>query len=806
MPPMPGRLMAAVSRQAGSAAVVANGGAVNKAKENGVVNKAKEEADFRLEAVEYPQWVPSAITALSASPDGAAVAVARESRDIEIWNVSGSWHLELHIPGSEGGAITSLAWCKEGVAGTRGRLFSAGHDAAITEWDLQALRPKNYTESQGGAVWCLAAQPVLSIGDEGQHLAIACEDGAVRLFNTGSTEVVNVASPLEFKRAFTRVQDARALSVAWHPSAERIYSGASDGCIRCWSVRIGQELLRITAGGGGVDTSTPLVWALQVLRDGTVVSGDSTGRTQFWDGQLGTLLQAQQRHTADVLALATSASGNDVFSAGVDGQVVMFSRLHNSGDATLSDAGAVREGEWAFVEARRAHSHDIRALTVATPAAPDPSTSSSDGSGNLKQRRNSLLGGRLVSGGNDAILTTYAVDGFASYRPQQVSSAPQPPPMHFSAPTGGSSPDWVLLSQHSTWLDVWRPSQPSGNAPMHASCSSNGHVHPPSVSTSTRHPQDLTCIKLSKVQSHICCSAVAPDGFHVACSDWSSVRLFQLTYRTGGLGAIVKKRVLPKALPAAIACTFSGDGSKLLLSASDCQIHVIHLRSETPDIVHTFTKHIGDIRVPIQLLVASRDGRWLVSADAYGRTHLFDLQRLKHHAALPLLDGTAVTALAFHPKSSLLAIATASSRVYLYNITTRKLHPWSQSNSSRFPRTLSIALGGIKGLAFCPAASSNKLFAYSSSASCLIDFDRPVPSEPVVGRKRKRHKHYQGHKQSKDDSQAGQQTRNFEIRAFRNPCLFLTFTEDKSVLVVDRPWRSVVRQFPPPLYRHRYGT
>lgn len=57
------------------------------------------------------------------------------------------------------------------------------------------------------------------------------------------------------------------------------------------------------------------------FRCGTVVSADSTGSVQFWNGDNGTLLQAHSTHKGDVNALAASPSQNRVFSAGSDGQV-----------------------------------------------------------------------------------------------------------------------------------------------------------------------------------------------------------------------------------------------------------------------------------------------------------------------------------------------------------------------------------------------------------------------------------------------------------------------------------------------------
>ena len=56
-------------------------------------------------------------------------------------------------------------------------------------------------------------------------------------------------------------------------------------------------------------------------RDGTVVSSDSLGRVQFWNGQHGTLEQTFSRHQGDVTCLAVSRDEQSVFASGVDTQV-----------------------------------------------------------------------------------------------------------------------------------------------------------------------------------------------------------------------------------------------------------------------------------------------------------------------------------------------------------------------------------------------------------------------------------------------------------------------------------------------------
>ena len=47
----------------------------------------------------------------------------------------------------------------------------------------------------------------------------------------------------------------------------------------------------------------PVVWALLALADGTVVSGDSDGCVQFWDGRLCVHEVRVETHAADVVRL-----------------------------------------------------------------------------------------------------------------------------------------------------------------------------------------------------------------------------------------------------------------------------------------------------------------------------------------------------------------------------------------------------------------------------------------------------------------------------------------------------------------------
>ncbi len=63
---------------------------------------------------------------------------------------------------------------------------------------------------------------------------------------------------------------------------------------------------------------------LPTYRDFTLITGDSTGSTTFWDGQAGVLIKNFKQHTADVQAVAVSPQEDAIFSSGIDHKIAMF--------------------------------------------------------------------------------------------------------------------------------------------------------------------------------------------------------------------------------------------------------------------------------------------------------------------------------------------------------------------------------------------------------------------------------------------------------------------------------------------------
>ncbi|XP_055939265.1 U3 small nucleolar RNA-associated protein 4 homolog [Argiope bruennichi] len=348
---------------------------------------------LKVHRVNFFEPEPQAIRCLSHDRTTSHLAVSRADSSIEIWDVKSNPYLEKVIPGTPATSVETLAWCN-------GRLFSAGLYGYITEYDLESLVPKyQLSVTSTCPIWCM------KFDYEGKCLAVGNEDGHVVLHQLSF-------EGLDFDKKCDK-QEGCILCLDWHKDGQFIVTGSIDA-IRVWNVNNGHVVNRIILARASKSVPT-VVWCVAVTSDMTIISGDSCGKTSFWDGNTGTLLSASGTQKDDVLTLVVNKDEDVIYTSGVDSTITMYLKSSN--------------GMWLKSIQRVVHTHDVRALQ--------------------------FVGDYLVSGGDDCNLI------FTKYPPKTTIKFF--PFCQKSYCKVASNPSCILLT-YPNFVEVWSIGTFSGNA------------------------------------------------------------------------------------------------------------------------------------------------------------------------------------------------------------------------------------------------------------------------------------------------------------------------------------------------------
>ncbi|KAG0000709.1 U3 small nucleolar RNA-associated protein [Entomortierella chlamydospora] len=806
----------------------------------------------------FVDYIPSAINALTFAPNTTrpVLACGRANGDIEVWNPKNEWTLEKVIPGGKNTSVEALAWAhqttltededfwdseKEKQAAikklvkTPPRLFSAGLNAVVTEWDLTTLKPKRSVDSHGGAVWCMATNHANTI------LAVGCEDGCVRLFDIADGE-------LAFIRSFDK-QKTRILSLAWSQDDTVMVTGSANSSIYKWNVELGRVVSRMTVDRvSGEDT---LVWSVKILSNGTVVSGDSLGHVKFWEGESTTMIQSFNAHGADVLCLATGKDGNTVFSSGVDRKCNQYrfvdqpapKKTGKNGKSGSINGKSATIAKWVLAGSRRFHSHDVRALAL-------------DESRNVDA---------LVSGGVDVSMVVCPAAQFPENNQRRLTYVPQRPIISISKSKR------LMLCRQEHGVKVWRIGKSAAPVQPFSEIEIGAHME-------LIEPQQAILEMNFKDDHNLTAAALSEDGHWIAVADTEEVKLFRIDEHPSKPGQLVVKK--QKSFPGvrgtgAHYLSFTPDSTRLVVASTDSHVAIVDItqwESGNFDILRKFGQHRGtggkdnasmDVDEDegltgdegqvetIVFMAVSADGQWLATGDLKNRIFVFNLDTLQHHATLPVFDAP-LTALHFHPYSPTLVIPTASNVFYLFNVETRRLTDWSREFSSdkHFPTKFLGLKDKIQGVAFNPARK-NTLLVWGANYICHVDLDQGVGDRNAIlnvgKRKRVDRAQDQLRKQQRErrmkkyadlgivpmpELESGkavvvlegkkgrkvlaastnrleeekEEEINFQLLHKFQPLMFVDFIGDNSLVVVELPFIKILSSLPPSYYRASYGT
>ncbi|KAG0035119.1 U3 small nucleolar RNA-associated protein [Podila clonocystis] len=802
----------------------------------------------------FVDYTPSAINALAFAPSTTkpVMACGRANGDIEVWNPKNEWTLEKTIPGGKNTSVEALAWAHQTVLTededfwdserekqqaikklikTPPRLFSAGLNAVVTEWDLTTLKPKRSVDSHGGAVWCMATNHANTV------LAVGCEDGCVRLFDIADGE-------LAFIRSFDK-QKTRILSLAWSQDDTIMITGSANSSIYKWNVELGRVQSRMTVDRvSGEDT---LVWAVKFLSNGNIVSGDSLGHVKFWDGETTTMIQSFNSHGADVLCLAAARDGNTVFSSGVDRKCNQYKFVDQPAPRKNGKNGSINGKtemvtKWVLAGSRRFHSHDVRALAL-------------DDTRNVNA---------LVSGGVDVSMVVCPAADFPDTNQRRLPHVPQRPIVSISKSKR------LMLCRQEHGVKVWRLGKSAAPVQPYSELEIGAHMD-------LIEPQQAILEMNFKDDRNLTASALSEDGHWIAVADIEEVKLFRIDENPTQPGQLMVKK--QKSFPGvrgtgAHYLTFTPDSARLIVASTDSQVVVMDISQWEAgqfDVLRRFGQHrgtsakdtdsmdvdgeqdnagaAGQVETIVSMAV-SADGLWLATGDLLNRIFIFNLDTLQHHATLPKFDAP-LTALHFHPYSPTLVIPTASNVFYLFNVETRRLTDWSREYSSdkTFPTKFLGLKDKILGIAFNPARK-NTVLVWGVSYICHVDLelgvgdrnailnvgkrkrvDRAIEEKRKQQRERRMKKYadlgilpmpelesgkavvvLEGKKGRKvlaaarplEEEQAEEV--NFQLlHKFQN-LMYVDFVGDNSLVAVELPFIKVLSSLPPSYYRASYGT
>jgi len=812
--------------------------------------------NVRVHRMRHLDFKPRAILCMEPTPSHSDcldyVAISRDGGSIELKSPDEKWRSLTSIAGIEDKPVNTMAWvcgmCKDRPRQDTSLSFSSDFQRSHTEihsqqtliggskggtifvLDFSKGDYSSITGSGGGGVFALSSLCGSNCCQEGNCpglVAAGCEDSCIRIYKIRKSDdktrldLVSTLPPA----------GASILSLAWCRESESngmggtvIYAGVADGTIRRYECKsaiaaarakgsivsdeiyVGNQAWRsnIRMTVESVDRRTPtFVWTLKVLKDGTLVSGDSLGHVQFWDGKNGTLIESfeQNDKKADVLTIAVTPDGNQVFASGIDTRLICIGRpdFHNEKDGP---------SPWILAHAQRPHTHDVKAMCVCR--------GNYDSYGPTQTTKPQTL---LCSGGVDTKICTFSVTGLKFDRAKIWFPWPTCSPISIAKSSR------ILLLQREKSLELHQiETQKTKSKPV---------VNIPVVLN-----ENNTFIGTLGIKSkcNIICSDISTDGKYLVASTASTLLLFEVAYIANGDGTRTcspKQIKLDEELKITCLAAKFLSNNQIICVNSDGSIRLISLSESKPDdqnateeMLHTFASSENvlftptervNTTFPVHSIAVSEDGKLFATVRGgvgSGIVSVFSVKEnsIKFYWSLPALESP-VTSVAFlSGNHQQLAVTCSDFATYVINLKERRLSDWSEDIgypvADQLPQELKETMDFPSSVLARPN-HHDKFIMASFGSFCVVSTSLGIPKrcrmvpENHVRMNNRTRPPYREQPQSNfmDPNHA-----NFTMCMRYNSVIHTDFISEQEMIIVEQPWLSVLAALPEVLERQIFGT
>jgi len=750
--------------------------------------------DVVVHRVRNLDYLPSSIVCMRATPIKSkydCLAISRGDGSVELRATSQKFRTLAIVAGRPGKEVNALAWIMppnetENIVPV---LVGGSQDGSLFVVDFQSLSFKSMASSGGGGIFALESLYQSSGGGEtsgASLVAAACEDGSVRIFQLTPDNALSLSSTIP-------TTGAAVLSLAWRRmeqtaspdtmSGTAVFAGVADGTIRTFTYGRGDKNKRSGWKSGHRMTAESLgrriptrIWSLKLLIDWTLVSSDSLGNIQFWDGKTGSLEQTfqQSEQKADVLDIDVSSDECSVFASGVDSRVVNFERPSKDS----SDFGR----RWVLSHAYRPHTHDVKSVAICYA-----------NNGDTEPKRE-----MLCTGGIDMKLCTYLTQKFNRKRPRTLYPWPDK--------------SLVFLSKKSRIFAILK----NARVDIHKLHENPSELMKP---VAPKESSLLGTFEI-KTRSNLTCGAFNDDGKLMAVCDSASVFVLRLNQQDFTPSRIP---VAGKVRSAVSSISFNGN-STIIVAAADGEMHVFQLKQREEKerfvLMQSFSPEMdgaGRIakRLPVSSISLSLDsGKWLAGLnDEYdGSTvdiYVREANKYRHWWTLPKLANT-ITAISFIGEGSdtKLVVGCTNYDILVFDVGLRKTDSWGCTSGGEVRNAVEREMASRYDypLQVCIHPSNKgKAILRSTGVFLVVDLLQEPPSicrtvpEKHVRRKKRKRGQSLGNAEDTEGVEAVQCLRY-------NSMLFMGYSGDHELLIVEQPWLNVVATLPEAIQRRIYGT